>query len=70
MITVDLARELEPDKIAVVALSPGWVRTKMSGWTGHMNPDEAVSKMIKAIDGLDMKDTASFHHRDGHEISF
>jgi NAD(P)-dependent dehydrogenase (short-subunit alcohol dehydrogenase family) len=33
MITVDLARELVPDKISCITMSPGWVQTKMSNWT-------------------------------------
>ncbi|CAI7622482.1 unnamed protein product [Penicillium glandicola] len=66
MITVDLARELEPDNIALIALSPGWVKTKMTKYTGHMETDEAVTRMIKVIDGITANDTATFHHRDGY----
>jgi NAD(P)-dependent dehydrogenase (short-subunit alcohol dehydrogenase family) len=70
MITVDLARELAPDKISCIALSPGWVQTKMSNYTGPLEPQEAVTRMIKVIDGLKPSDTASFWHRDGNQITW
>jgi len=70
MITVDLARELAPDNIPCVAISPGWVKTNMTGFTGTMEAPEAVELMIKVIDGLKPSDTATFWHRDGHQISW
>ncbi|KAK4443626.1 hypothetical protein QBC34DRAFT_452402 [Podospora aff. communis PSN243] len=69
MITVDLARELAPGNISCVAMSPGWVKTKMSGFTGHMEAPEAVERMIKVIDGLKPgTDTATSYHRDGQRL--
>jgi len=65
MITVDLARELARDNISCVAVSHGWVKTKMTGFTGEMEVPEAVERMIKLIDGLKPSDTATFYHRDG-----
>jgi NAD(P)-dependent dehydrogenase (short-subunit alcohol dehydrogenase family) len=70
MITVDLARELAPDKIACIVMSPGWVQTKMSNWTGPLETEEAVTRMIKVIDGFKYSDTASFWHRDGHQCGW
>ncbi|KAK0638996.1 hypothetical protein B0T16DRAFT_338206, partial [Cercophora newfieldiana] len=70
IITVDLARELAAEKISFVALSPGWVQTKMSNWTGPAQPPEAVEEMIKVIDGLETSETPKFLHRKGHEIGW
>lgn len=70
MITVDLARELAADKISCISMSPGWVKTKMSCWTGPLEASEAVTRMIKVIDGLGPHDTASFYHRDGHQVGW
>ena len=70
MITVDLARELAQDKISCIAMSPGWVKTKMSNYTGPLEPPEAVERMIQVIDGLKPNDTASFYHRDGHQVTW
>ena len=70
MITLDLARELAPDKISFIAMSPGWVQTKMSNWTGPLEAPEAVTRMIRVIDGLKPSDTGSFYHRDGHQVDW
>ncbi|KAH7000616.1 short chain dehydrogenase [Ilyonectria destructans] len=70
MITVDLARELAPDNISLVAMSPGWVQTKMSNWTGPTQSPEAVTLMIQVIDGLQPSDTATFYHRDGSQLKW
>lgn len=70
MITVDLARELASDNIACIAMSPGWVKTKMSNWTGPLETPEAVARMIAVIDGLKFTDTGTFWHRDGHQCGW
>jgi NAD(P)-dependent dehydrogenase (short-subunit alcohol dehydrogenase family) len=70
MVTVDLARELAPDKITFIAMSPGWVQTKMSNWTGPGVADEAVASMIKVIDGVDFSHTGTFLHVDGTTIEW
>jgi NAD(P)-dependent dehydrogenase (short-subunit alcohol dehydrogenase family) len=66
MITVDLARELAPDKISCITMSPGWVQIKMSNWTGPLEAAKAVTWIIKVIDSLKPSDTALFCHSDGH----
>lgn len=66
MITVDFARELAPDNISFVAMSPGWVRTKITQYTGHIETDKAVTRITKVIDELKASDTATFYHRNGY----
>ncbi|MGY6555101.1 MAG: SDR family oxidoreductase, partial [Wenzhouxiangella sp.] len=43
---VSLAHELKERGIAVGLLHPGYVRTDMTGKTGHINPDEAAAGLI------------------------
>lgn len=68
MITIGLARELAEDNVTFVALSPGWVKTKMSNWTGPLECPEAVRRMIKVIDGLKPAANGTFLHRDGYQL--
>jgi hypothetical protein len=35
----------------------------MSGYTGHMEPDEAVTRMLKVLDSVDISKTGRFYHR-------
>lgn len=42
----------------------------MTGFTGTMEALEAVELMINVTDGLKPSDTATFWHRDGHQISW
>ena len=67
-ITMTVAMELKPENISCVALTPGWVKTKMSGFTGHVEPEEAVERMMKVIDSVDIEKTGTFLHRDGHVV--
>jgi len=69
-ITVSIARELKAEGIVYVALTPGWVKTKISSFTGHMEPQEAVEKMMIVIDSLTIEKTGNFFHRDGHTITW
>lgn len=70
MLSANRARELAPERITCIALHPGWAKTKMSGYTGHMGPDEAVARMLKVLDTIDISNTGRFYHRDGHELSW
>ena len=68
MLSVNTALELAPEKIACIALHPGWIQTRMTGFAGHMGPDEAAERMVKVIDAVDMESTGKFFHRDGYEL--
>ena len=67
--TVTVTNELKTENIACVALTPGSVKTKMLGFTGHMGPEEAVERMIEVIYSIDMEKTGMFFHRDGHTVT-
>ncbi len=63
-----LAHELKPRSIAVGLLHPGYVRTGMTGNTGHIDADEAASNLIERIDELSMDTTGSFRHANGEAL--
>ena len=47
-------------KVAVMFVSPGWVKTKLSGWLGDTDIDESVEGMISVIKKLNMENTGGF----------
>ena len=68
MAAANMAHELAPRGIAVVALHPGFVRTEMTGGTGNVDPSEAAAGLIARIDELDAERSGSFVHANGDEI--
>lgn len=60
MATVLLARALEPDGIATVALDPGWAKTDMGGPQAQVAPSDAVAGMLGQIDALTLQSSGSF----------
>lgn len=48
-----LGHALADRKIAVLALSPGWVRTEMGGENADLEVGESVANMLKVIDALE-----------------
>ncbi len=65
---VSLAHELADRGIAVGLLHPGYVRTGMTGHTGHIDPDEAAAHLIQRIEELSLETTGSFRHANGEGL--
>ena len=66
--TANLAHELRPRGIHVVALHPGFVRTEMTRGSGNVEPAEAAAGLIARLDELDASRSGSFVHADGREL--
>jgi len=65
---VSMALELKERGIAVGLLHPGYVKTGMTGHTGHVETDESAAGLVRRIDELSMESTGSFHHANGEEL--
>ena len=65
---VSLAHELKDRQIAVGLLHPGYVRTDMTGNTGHVDPDEAAANLIQRIEELSLATSGSFRHANGEAL--
>ena len=63
-----LAIEARKQGVTVVALSPGWVKTRMGGAGAEITAEESVSDMRALIDRLSIDDTGKFLRRDGSEL--
>ncbi len=65
---VSLAHELKDRGIAVGLLHPGYVRTGMTGNTGHIDADESAGNLIKRIEEISMDNSGSFRHANGEDL--
>lgn len=65
-----LSIDLAPDRISVVILHPGWVRTDMGGPSALIDASESVIGLRKVIDGLTLQNSGRFYNYDGSEINW
>ena len=63
-----LALDWRDDGIAAAVLHPGWVRTRMGGPGGLIEPEESVTGMRRVIAGLTLEETGGFFNYDGARI--
>jgi NAD(P)-dependent dehydrogenase (short-subunit alcohol dehydrogenase family) len=65
-----LSAQFKDDGVTVVMFHPGGVQVESFGdvkLPGFVPPQQAISKMIKTIDGLTIKDTGRFMDNDGKD---
>lgn len=67
---VSLARDLAPKNISVVLLHPGFVRTRMTGGLGNIEPEESAKGLIAQIDGLTLSRSGAFVHMNGEALEW
>ena len=63
-----LALEAKARGVACVALSPGWVQTRMGGAGAEITPEQSIGDMRQLIDRLTVDDTGKFLRRNGSEL--
>lgn len=68
MAGASLAHDLRERGIAVALLHPGWVRTGMTGGSGHVDADEAAAGLVARLDGLTLADSGGFWHANGERL--
>jgi NAD(P)-dependent dehydrogenase (short-subunit alcohol dehydrogenase family) len=60
-----LAKDVEPQGISVLILSPGWVQTDMGGANAALTPEQSIAGMRKVLEGSPMELTGKFLSYDG-----
>jgi NAD(P)-dependent dehydrogenase (short-subunit alcohol dehydrogenase family) len=63
-----LALQARDQDVTAVALSPGWVKTRMGGAGAEITSEQSVTAMRALIDRLTIHETGKFLRRDGSEI--
>ncbi len=70
MASVSLARDLKHRGIAVQALHPGYVRTRMTDYAGNLEPADSASNLLARIDELTIEATGTFRHCNGEWLAW
>ncbi len=65
MLTRAMAAEYREEKIAVFALSPGWVKTEMGGANAPLSVEESAGSLFRTMTSLGSEKTGGFFGRDG-----
>ena len=63
-----LAVDLKDTGILIMAMHPGWVKTRMGGENALIDVDTCVSTMLKTLDELDEKDHGTLKRYNNTEI--
>jgi NAD(P)-dependent dehydrogenase (short-subunit alcohol dehydrogenase family) len=69
-LTQGMAAELASRGIAVIAISPGWVRTEMGGKGAPLSPAKSAEGVARVIDALTLAGAGSFKNYDGSPIAW
>ncbi len=68
MIAKNVANDLKPRGVTVVALHPGWVQTRMGGQNAPVTLQASVAGQQKLFDSLTMAQSGQFFNYDGTEL--
>ena len=65
-----LADILKENEIKLLAMCPGYVKTRMNGGGADLEPQESIAGMLKQIDKLDIESSGSFVRYNGERINW
>jgi NAD(P)-dependent dehydrogenase (short-subunit alcohol dehydrogenase family) len=65
-----LADILKEKEVKVLAMCPGYVKTRMNGGGANLEPEESIEGMLEQIDKLDNESSGSFVRYNGESINW
>ena len=65
-----LADILKEKEVKVLAMCPGYVKTRMNGGGANLEPEESIEGMLKQIEKLDLESSGSFVLYNGESINW
>ena len=65
-----LADILKEKEVKVLAMCPGYVKTRMNGGGANLEPEESIEGMLKQIEKLDLESSGSFVRYNGESINW
>ena len=65
-----LADILKEKEVKVLAMCPGYVKTRMNGGGANLEPEESIAGMLKQIEKLDIESSGSFVRYNGESINW
>lgn len=68
MLTRCLAARLARQRIIVISLDPGWVKTDMGGQHATLRPEESVKGILRVVDGLTAKSSGDYLRWNGSRL--
>jgi NAD(P)-dependent dehydrogenase (short-subunit alcohol dehydrogenase family) len=63
-----LALDLRTEGKSVILLHPGYVKTKMTGFSGDIGPEQSAEGIRREIENLNIKNTGRFRHANGTDL--
>lgn len=68
MLTKSLTVDLNPEKIGVLLLHPGYVNTAIVSFSGTVEPDDSVQRMVRIIERAKIEDSAKMFHFENGDV--
>lgn len=70
MFVKNLSIDLKPRNITVVALHPGWVKTRMGGPDAALSVEDSVAGQQKIFETINLESTGTFINYDGQRLEW
>ena len=65
-----LADILKEKEVKVLAMCPGYVKTRMNGGGANLEPEESIEGMLEQIEKLDIESFGNFVRYNGESINW